>query len=110
MELLTPAEMARTDAFSIAAGVPGAVLMERAGHAVAAFAARVTVAGGLVLVLCGPGNNGGDGFVAARLLAAAGYRVRLALLGDRAALRGDAALMAARWEGSVAPAETVDLA
>lgn len=110
MELLTPAEMARADAFTIAAGVPGAVLMERAGHAVAAFAARVTVAGGRVLVLCGPGNNGGDGFVAARLLAAAGYRVRLALLGEREALRGDASLMSARWEGAVAPAETVDLA
>ncbi|MDQ0303337.1 NAD(P)H-hydrate dehydratase [Ancylobacter polymorphus] len=110
MELLTPAEMARADAFTIAAGVPGAVLMERAGHAVAACAARVTAAGGRVRVLCGPGNNGGDGFVAARLLAAAGYRVRLALLGEREALRGDAALMAARWEGPVEPAETADLA
>lgn len=98
--VLTVAEMGRADAAAIAAGVSGERLMEAAGSAIAdevrrRFAAKPTV------VLCGPGNNGGDGFVAARYLAAAGWPVRLALLGERAALKGDAALHAARWTGSV---------
>ncbi|ADH89516.1 carbohydrate kinase, YjeF related protein [Ancylobacter novellus DSM 506] len=114
MELLTPDEMGRADAFTIANGVPGAVLMERAGLAVARVAAQASGVGSRVLVLCGPGNNGGDGFVAARLLAGTGYRVRLALLGARDKLRGDAAIMAGRWDGPVEPAagasfEDVDL-
>ncbi|WP_454684700.1 NAD(P)H-hydrate dehydratase [Ancylobacter moscoviensis] len=114
MELLTPDEMGRADAFTIAAGVPGEVLMERAGLAVARAAAGMASVGSRVLVLCGPGNNGGDGFVAARHLAGAGYGVRLALLGERERLRGDAATMAGRWSGPVeaapeAPLEDVDL-
>jgi hydroxyethylthiazole kinase-like uncharacterized protein yjeF len=104
-ELLTPAEMGEADRLTIAGGVAGIALMERAGAAVADEAARLAPSGGRVAILCGPGGNGGDGFVAARLLAARGYAVRLALLGDRAALRGDPALAAARWEGPAAPAE-----
>jgi NAD(P)H-hydrate epimerase len=70
--------------------IPGATLMERAG--VAAFDAlrRAFPAARRLSIVCGPGNNGGDGFVLARHAAAAGLRVRVGLLGDAARLRGDA--------------------
>jgi NAD(P)H-hydrate epimerase len=103
-ELLSVAEMARADAAAIGAGVPGAELMENAGRAVAeAIRARHPAhhQPGPVLVLCGPGNNGGDGFVAARHLTAAGWPLRLALLGARERLSGDAAHHAALWDGPV---------
>jgi ADP-dependent NAD(P)H-hydrate dehydratase / NAD(P)H-hydrate epimerase len=101
MRLLTVAAMGRVDAAAIEAGVPGATLMESAGAAVAARAHARLPEGGRVRVLCGPGNNGGDGFVAARRLAEAGYAVALHLLGDRAALKGDAAGAAEAWTGPV---------
>ncbi|QFR32710.1 NAD(P)H-hydrate dehydratase [Ancylobacter sp. TS-1] len=109
MELLTPEEMGRADAFTIAGGVAGELLMERAGRAVARVAAQAAGVGSRVLMLCGPGNNGGDGFVAARHLAGAGYKVRVALLGERAGLRGDAAIMAGRWPGAVEDASRASL-
>lgn len=99
-ELLTVAEMSRADALAIAQAIPGERLMEAAGWAVARHAAR-NLPKGRIAILCGPGNNGGDGFVAARLLARRGWAVRVALLGERSALKGDAARMAARWTGPV---------
>jgi len=94
--------MGQADAATIAGGLPGRDLMEAAGRAVAA-AAMAHWPRGPVVVLCGPGNNGGDGFVAARHLATAGWPVRLGLLGARDALRGDAAWAASTWEGDVLP-------
>ena len=79
--------------------------MERAGQAVAdAVAARHAVRE-QVVVVAGPGNNGGDGFVAGRLLAERGYRVRLLLVGEMDRLKGDAALAAKKWKGQVASAD-----
>ncbi len=100
--LLTVAEMAAADAYAIGHGVPGLTLMEAAGAAVVA-AIRKRWPRGPVTVLCGPGNNGGDGFVIARLLEAAGWPVRLALLGAVDGLPGDAADNAARWSGAIEP-------
>ena len=103
LELLTPAEMGQADALTIASGVTGLTLMEHAGRAVADEALRMLPADGSIVVLCGPGNNGGDGFVAARLIAEAGVAVRLCLLGERDTLRGDAAAMASRWAREIEP-------
>jgi hydroxyethylthiazole kinase-like uncharacterized protein yjeF len=98
-DLLTPAEMARADAAAIASGIPGIVLMEAAGRAVARAAMR-RFRPTRTLVLAGPGNNGGDGWVAARLLEQAGWPVAVAPLAlPREG--SDAALTAARWRGPV---------
>jgi ADP-dependent NAD(P)H-hydrate dehydratase / NAD(P)H-hydrate epimerase len=100
LELLAPAAMGEADRRTIAGGVPGTTLMETAGAAVAARV-RDLWDGGAVVVLAGPGNNGGDGFVAARVLAEWGFDVRLHLRGEVAALKGDAATAAARWDRPV---------
>jgi hydroxyethylthiazole kinase-like uncharacterized protein yjeF len=98
-EILTVAEMTACDAAAIAAGTPGLTLMERAGQAVAdAICARFPRQP--ACILCGPGNNGGDGYVVARLLRALGWPVEVrALCAPTAA---DAKAAAALWDGPVA--------
>jgi len=98
LELLTPAEMGEADRLTIEAGTPGYTLMLKAGAAVAEAAADMAEEG-RILVVAGPGNNGGDGFVAATLLRKTGRDVRVAMLGKRAALKGDAALAAKDYAG-----------
>jgi NAD(P)H-hydrate epimerase len=100
--VLDVGQMGEADRLAIAAGTPGEVLMDNAGASVA-HAVLQRWSPRPVAVLCGPGNNGGDGFVVARHLAEAGWRVRLALLGPRDRLKGDARHHADRWSGTVEP-------
>jgi hydroxyethylthiazole kinase-like uncharacterized protein yjeF len=94
-EILTTVEMGKADGFAVSHGTPSLTLMENAGRAVAdAIATHFKPC--LVTVLCGPGNNGGDGFVVARLLKQRWYQVRVAHDGGH---KGDAAVMAAQWDG-----------
>lgn len=108
-ELITVAQMRAIDARMEALGTPTRVLMERAGTAVAAAVAE-RWAGAPVIVACGPGANGGDGFVAARRLRDGGATVRVALLGKAAQLKGAAAAAAADWAGPIEPlrADAID--
>jgi len=102
LALLTPAQMGEADHAAMAAGQNGGALMEAAGGAVAVAIGECWPMRP-VTVLCGPGNNGGDGFVVARHLDAAGWPVKLALLGARDKLSGDAARAANLWKGALTP-------
>ncbi|MGI9437270.1 MAG: NAD(P)H-hydrate dehydratase [Geminicoccaceae bacterium] len=101
--LYTIAQMRAADAAAIEQGIAGIELMENAGKAVADSVMQAYPPG-KTIVLCGPGNNGGDGFVAARHLAGSGWPVRVLLHGDPGQLTGDAAIARDRWDG-----ETVKL-
>ena len=98
--LLTVDEMYRADAAAAKSGIPSLELMEAAGRGIVRELCRRWPTPRPVTVLCGPGNNGGDGFVVARILLGMGWPVRVALLGKWDALKGDAAVNAGRWSGS----------
>jgi ADP-dependent NAD(P)H-hydrate dehydratase / NAD(P)H-hydrate epimerase len=102
--VFTAAEMRALDARAIETlGIPGPRLMEHAGRGAAALIARewTPIRGKRILVLCGKGNNGGDGFVVARHLKAKGARLRVLLAGLRGEVKGDAAQALGRWRGKV---------
>ena len=112
MNILTAEEMGAVDRRTAEEfGVPLESLMERAGTAVAAFCLRQYPSVRWATVLCGKGNNGGDGFVAARVLARAGTLVRVVLLGRMDEVKGEAAEALRRMRDEASPAivdEVVD--
>lgn len=110
--MLTSSQMRQVEAGAIESGqVTEAELMERAGAGVVAALmerwpgwdgiSAAPCAGQIVLVLCGPGNNGGDGYVIARLLSERGAECHVLALGDPSDLSGDAALAYGTWSGPV---------
>lgn len=121
--LLTAAQTRNVEEQAIKGGIASAQLMERAGASVVQLIDHIVqqqragaaqnghtrptdqpdLARPPVTVLCGPGNNGGDGFVIARILRKQGWTVRVGLLGERDQLEGDAALMAGLFDGKVEP-------
>ncbi|WP_321446671.1 NAD(P)H-hydrate dehydratase [uncultured Cohaesibacter sp.] len=107
IEILTPKQMGEADRLTIEGGVDGYQLMESAGQAVATAAIdlleRKTGSGasGMVCILCGPGNNGGDGFVAAQLLEEEGWSVIIGCSVEVDDLKGDARQAAEEWGDEV---------
>ncbi len=107
--VLRPEAMRAVEAAAVKAGVSEPALMENAGAAAAAVIAGLGEARPTI-VLCGPGANGGDGYVVARKLRAAGWPVRVYAADPARARQGDAAaaLMARGWDGEIAPLAGVD--
>ncbi len=112
LALLTADEMRRVEAAAFARGLPSFEAMRRAGQAVAELIARRWLLGAVdrVIVLCGPGNNGGDGFIAATALRAAGYAVQVQSVALKVARSADATKAAAGWGDSIAPLSAKALA
>lgn len=101
-EILSVAECGAADRYAESRGITPRELMENAGRAVAdAIVARYSPRP--TTVLCGPGNNGGDGYVVARILHERGWDVAVARLGEITTLKGEAAEMAKRWRGKTLP-------
>jgi hydroxyethylthiazole kinase-like uncharacterized protein yjeF len=108
LELLTNDDMGEADRLTIASGTPGRVLMENAGAAVARAVMARCPPGSKVAIVAGTGNNGGDGFVAARHLSKAGYPVEVCLVGRPENIKGDAGEAVRDWGGPIGNA--LDLA
>ncbi|SJZ57743.1 NAD(P)H-hydrate dehydratase [Consotaella salsifontis] len=107
--LLTPREMSSADQAAVAAGIPGIVLMENAGRAVADAVRKAFPAVRRIAVWAGPGNNGGDAYVAARYLSEEpSLEVVLFTLAAPSGLSGDAAIAAQGWHGAVKPLDECD--
>ncbi|MCR9139518.1 MAG: NAD(P)H-hydrate dehydratase [Alphaproteobacteria bacterium] len=107
--LILPAEMATIDQSAIGSGIDGYRLMDAAGSAISACILCHYGSAKEVIVLCGPGNNGGDGYVAARRLRESGVSVTISSLVDPATLRGDAARARDDWDGPIGTLETITL-
>lgn len=101
--LITPAEMTAIDRAAAASGIDSFRLMTSAGHAVAASALRHFPGTRRFAILCGPGNNGGDGYVAARVLQESGAAVSVYTSAPGRELKGDAATARAQYKGDVSP-------
>ncbi|WEX79040.1 NAD(P)H-hydrate dehydratase [Sinorhizobium numidicum] len=106
--LVTPAEMTAIDRDAARSGIDSFALMRSAGMAVSAAALRLFPAALRFVALCGPGNNGGDGYVAAGALADSGANVTVFALGDPKALKGDAARAHRACSLAASPAETYE--
>jgi hydroxyethylthiazole kinase-like uncharacterized protein yjeF len=111
IELLTTGQMARADRLTVEGGVASMALMEKAAAAIAKVASTILAktSGRRVLVLCGPGNNGGDGYVAARILRNQRLKVRVAALFPPQGLHGDVLEAASRWPGCIERASDCEL-
>ncbi|HXJ81311.1 MAG TPA: NAD(P)H-hydrate dehydratase [Candidatus Methylomirabilis sp.] len=104
LPVFTAAEMRALDARAIGElGIPGPRLMENAGTGAAGVIAEefAPIRGKRVLIVCGRGNNGGDGFVVARRLKARGARVQVVVIGHRSEVKGDAVVSLGRWRGPI---------
>lgn len=109
IELLSNEEMQQADRLTIDSGTSGLELMTRAGAAIAELVQRLVGAKAVIHVVCGPGNNGGDGFIAAKILRDQGFHVVVGCLVNINALQGDAALAALYWGGPILDADAINL-